>query len=67
MDMFAELCERPPNATVLPWVWTYLFKENPMTGIDEPKSRGTCDGSKHQNGIVTLEETYTACVDQTAH
>ena len=67
VDMFGEPCLPPPDKPVLPWVWTYLFKENPLTGIDEPKSRGTCDGSTKRNGIVTLEETYAACVDQTAH
>ena len=43
-----------------------MYKANTLTGIDKPKSWGTCDGGK-RNGIVTIEKTYAACVDQTAH
>ena len=54
--MFGTLCEPPVGAKVLPWVWTYMFKENPQTFLPELKARGTCDGGK-RNGIVTLVET----------
>ena len=64
--MFGELCNLPPGAKVLPWAWNYMYKENPLTGIDKPKAQGTCDCGKC-NGVVTLEETYAACVDQTTH
>ena len=53
--------------TVLPWVWTYLQKENPITGIDAPKARGTCNGGPRYSEAVTLAETYAACVEQPIH
>ena len=36
--MFGEPCDPPPGAKVLPWVWTYMYKENTLTGIDKPKA-----------------------------
>ena len=54
--MFGEPYNPPPEAKVLPWVWTYMYKENLLTGINKPKARGTCDVGK-RNGVVTLEET----------
>ena len=44
-----------------------LFKENPLTTVEEPKARVTCNGGKRYGEAVTLAETYTACVEQTAH
>lgn len=43
-----------------------MYKENPLTRIDEPKTRGTWDGGKC-NGVITLEETYATCVNQTSY
>ena len=67
VGMFGTPIPPPPASKILPWVWTYLYKENPLTGEDEPKSRGTCDGGKRRNGTVTLAETYASCVDQSCH
>ena len=47
--MFGTPIPRPPkdsNIVILPWVWTYLFKIDPITLDDTEKSRGTCNGSK---------------------
>ena len=65
--MFAEPQPRPkdPNTIVLPWVWSYIYKTHPVTLEQQPKSRGTCDGSKRR--INTLAETYASCVEQPAH
>ena len=30
--------------TVLPWAWTYLYKEDPITAIEQAKARGTYNG-----------------------
>ena len=54
-----------PDAVILPWVWSYIYKTHPITVDQIPKSWVTCDGSKRH--INTLAETYTACVEQPAH
>ena len=53
--------------TILPWVWTYLYKEDPLTGLDIEKSRGTCNGGPRYGEAITLAETYAACVEQPVH
>jgi hypothetical protein len=58
-DMFGKPIKRPPKSTVLPFVWTYLFKD----GIT-PKARGTCNGGKRYGKAVTLAHTYASCVEQ---
>ena len=67
--MFGEPCLDPrwqgQLVTVLPWVWTYLYKVDPITLEDVEKSRGTYNGNTKR--IVTLAETYAACVEQPAH
>jgi hypothetical protein len=68
--MFGAPCPRPPkgsNTVVLPWVWTYLFKIDPITLEDTAKSRGTCNGGSRHGKVVTLAETYAACVEQPIH
>ena len=65
--MFGEPIQAKHWMTVLPWVWTYLQKENPLTGIDAPKARGTCNGGPRYGEAVTLAETYAACVEQPIH
>jgi hypothetical protein len=52
-NMFGTPIRRPAQATVLPFVWTYLFKD----GI-KPKARGTCNGGKRYGKAVTLAHTY---------
>jgi hypothetical protein len=58
-NMFGAPIRRPPKSTVLPFVWTYLFKD----GI-KPKARGTCNGGKRYGKAVTLAYTYASCVEQ---
>ena len=42
-------------------------EKNPLTGIDEPKSRGTRNGGPRYGEAVTLAEIYAACVEQPIH
>jgi hypothetical protein len=56
-----------PDTVILPWVWTYLYKVDPITLEDVDKSRGTCNGGTRFGKVVTLAETYAACVEQPAH
>jgi hypothetical protein len=58
-DMFGAPIRRPPRSTILPFVWTYLFKD----GI-KPKAPGTCNGGKRYGKAVTLAYTYASCVEQ---
>ena len=65
-QMFGDPRPRPPQATVLPFVWTYLIKEDPKTGEPIYKARGTCNGGKRYGKAVTIAETYATCVEQPA-
>jgi hypothetical protein len=65
--MFGTPCEKPEGAIVLPWIWSYLYKVDPITLKDVAKSRGTCNGGQKHGKIITLAETYAACVEQPAH
>jgi hypothetical protein len=58
---------RDPDTVILPWVWTYLYKVDPITLEDVEKSRGTCNGGTRFRKVVTLAETYAACIKQPAH
>ena len=61
-NMFGEPVPRPRGpTTVLPFVWTYLYKD----GTTE-KARGTCNGGKKYGKAVTLAHTYAACIEQPA-
>ena len=68
--MFGSPCPCPPKdskSVILPWVWTYLFKVDPLTLDDMEKSRGTCNGGPRHGKVVTLTETYAACAEQPIH
>lgn len=65
--MFGQPCAPPPGATVLPWVWTYIMKIDPLTNEKVEKARGTCNGGPRYGKVVTLAETYAACLEQPAH
>ena len=67
--MFGEPRPRPPDpdTVILPWVWTYLYKVDPITLEDVEKSRGTCNGGTRFGKVVTLAETYAACIVQPAN
>jgi hypothetical protein len=60
--MFGKPCPRPldPDVVVLPWVWTYLYKIDPVTLEDVEKSFLTCSGGTRHGKVVTLAETYAA-------
>jgi hypothetical protein len=51
--MFGKPCPRPldPDVVVLPWVWTYLYKIDPVTLEDVEKSRGTCNGGTRHGKV----------------
>jgi len=56
--MFGEPVEEEQRTTLLQWVWTYLYKEDPLTGLDIEKSRVTCNGGPRYGQAITLAETY---------
>ena len=58
--MFGDPMVRPHGAIVLPFVWTYLYKDG------KPKARATCNGGARYGKAVTLAETYANCVEQPA-
>ena len=65
-DMFGEPIPRPQEAIVLPFVWTYMLKEDPITSVLKKKARATCNGGKKYGKAVTVAETYATCVEQPA-
>jgi Reverse transcriptase (RNA-dependent DNA polymerase) len=68
--MFGNPCPRPSHdldCVELPWVWTYLLKLDPVSLESLEKSCGTCNGGSRHGKIVTLAETYAACVEQPIH
>ena len=65
-NMFGDPIPRPFLAIILPFVWTYLMKEDPLTGLLRRKSRAACNGGKKYGKAVTAAETYATCVEQPA-
>lgn len=61
--MFGKPVKRLPGMVVLPWVWTYHYKEG-VGGKDQQKARGTANGSARFFTLNTLGETFAACVKQ---
>ena len=59
--MFSEPQPIPPEANCLPFMWTYVVKDD-----GTKKARAPCNGSPRMQGTVTLGETYAASLDQTA-
>lgn len=59
--MFGKPCPRPKKATVLPFVWSYYFKDE-----ETRKARGTCNGGPRYGKAVTLAYTYASCMEQPA-
>ena len=64
-QMFGDPIPCPPGAIVLPFVWTYMNKEYPITAILK-KARATCNGGMKFGKAVTIAETYATCVEQPA-
>ena len=65
-NMFGKPIPRPLGATILPFVWAYYMKVDPITGEPIYKARGTCNGGKRYGKAITLAETYATCVAQPA-
>ena len=69
--MFGDPIPRPPpksnkdgkfkHSTILPFVWTYLFKDGTT-----PKAQGTCNDGKRYGLAITMAHTYASCVEQSA-
>ena len=59
--MFSEPQHIPSDANCLPFMWTYVLKDDGTR-----KARAPCNGSPRMQGTVTLGETYAASLDQTA-
>ena len=59
--MFSKPTPIPPDANHLPFIWTYVIKDDGTR-----KARAPCNGSPRMQGTVTLGETYAASLDQTA-
>jgi hypothetical protein len=67
--MFGTPCPQPRDngVVVLPWVWSYLYKIDPISIEDVAKSRGTCkEGPRYGKVISTIAETYAAFMEQPA-
>ena len=60
-DTFGKPEPRPKGANLLNLLWCYLIK-------DDGRKKAGCvfNGNKNRQGTVTLAETYTASLDQTA-
>jgi hypothetical protein len=57
--MFSSPCPLPPHANVLPFLWTYLIKDD-----GTKKARCVCNGAPSK-GTVMLGPTYAGSLDQT--
>ena len=64
--MFGTPIKRPYGATLLPFVWAYSIKIDPITGNLIYEARGTCNGGKRYGKAITMAETYATCVAQPA-
>ena len=56
-EMFGRPCPRPPNTNVLPFLWTYLIKDD-----GTKKARCVCNGAPSK-GTITLGPTYAGSLD----
>ena len=63
-DMFGPPTSLPKDGefNVLPFIWTYLEK-----ACGRKKARGVCNGAPNQQGSITLDNTYAACLEQPAN
>ena len=64
--MFGNPITTRYGITILPWVWTYLYKEG-KGGKDQTKARGTCNGSPQFFNANNLGKTFAACLEQPTH
>ena len=63
-NMLGAPIRRPKGAIVLPLVWAYSTKLDPITGDIIYKARCTCNGGKRFGRAVTMAETDATCVAQ---
>jgi hypothetical protein len=52
--MFGDPCLQPddPNAVMLPFIWTYVHKIEPLTNEIVEKARATCNGGKRHGKLL---------------
>jgi hypothetical protein len=57
--MFGKPCPRPDDDTtiILPWVWSHMYKLDPVTLKEVEKLRGTCNGGPRYGKVITIAET----------
>ena len=68
VGMFGNPVKRTINMVILPWVWTYMYKDTKgEINKDATKSRGTCNGGPRYCNKSSISETYAACVEQPIH
>jgi hypothetical protein len=67
VSMFGDPVKADLWMTILPWVWSYVNKEDPLIGDTIRKSRGTCNGGPQYGAAITLAEMYATCVEQPFH
>ena len=66
--MFGDPVKRKLDMAILPWVWTYMYKDTEgELNKDATKSRGTCNGGPRYCNKSSISETYVACVEQPIH
>ena len=58
VDMFANPVKRKKGISILPWVWTDLYKDTEgEINKDTTKSRGTCNRGPQFFDKLTIAET----------
>ena len=68
MDLFGKPRKRKKGMNILPWGWTYLYKDTEgEINKDATKSRETCNCSPQFCNKSTLVETYAMCIEQHIH
>ena len=68
VGMFGDPVQRTIDMVILPWVWTYMYKDTEgEINKDATKSRGTCNSGPRYCNKSSISETYAACVEQPIH
>ena len=61
--VFGEPVQMEQWMILLPWVWTYLYKEDPITVIDEARARKTCNGGPRYGEVHQLTWTISTALN----
>ena len=61
--MFGKPQPIPSGANHLPFIWTYVVKDDDNK---TKKARATCNGDPHMKGTITMGHTYADSLDHTA-